>query len=56
MPGGSHGQRRTANVIGNAVHIAKIVTGEIEETCLKQPVKRKGGLVGASRRNNSTAQ
>ncbi|WP_231125806.1 histone H1 [Roseovarius gahaiensis] len=41
-------------MIGNAVHIAKIATGEIEETTLKQPAKRKSGLAGAKARQDNT--
>ena len=47
MPKGPQGQKRPADAIGNAVHIAKIATGELEETTLKQPAKRKSGLAGA---------
>jgi len=54
MPKGPQGQRRPADVIGNAVHIAQIATGEIEETALKQPSKRKGGLAGAKARQKNT--
>ncbi len=50
MPKGPQGQRRPADAIGNAVHIARIATGEIEETTLKQPAKRKSGLAGAKAR------
>lgn len=50
MPKGPQGQKRPADVIGNAVRIAKIATGEIEETELKQPAKRKSGLAGAKAR------
>jgi hypothetical protein len=50
MPKGPQGQKRPADVIGNAVHIAKIATGEIEDTTLKQPAKRKSGLAGAKAR------
>ena len=32
MPTGPKGQKRPADVIGNAVHVMKIPTGEIEET------------------------
>jgi hypothetical protein len=32
MPKGPQGQKRKADVIGNAVLIGKIATGEIEET------------------------
>ena len=32
MPKGPKGQKRPADVIGNAVHVMRIATGEIEET------------------------
>jgi hypothetical protein len=32
MPRGPKGERRPADVIGNAIMIAKIATGEIEDT------------------------
>ena len=57
MPKGPQGQKRPADAIGNAVHIAKIATGEDQETELKQPAKRKSGLAGAKARvQNTTAQ
>jgi len=56
MPKGPQGQKRPADVIGNAVHIAKIATGEIEETSLKQPAKRASGLAGAKARQENTTQ
>jgi len=57
MPKGPQGQKRPADAIGNAVHIARIATGEIEETTLKQPAKRKSGLAGAEARvQNTTAE
>ena len=31
MPTGPKGEKRPADVIGNAVHVMKIATGEIEE-------------------------
>ena len=31
MPRGPKGERRPADVIGNAVHVTRIATGEIEE-------------------------
>lgn len=31
MPKGPKGQKRPADVIGNAIHVAKIATGEIED-------------------------
>ena len=50
MPKGPQGQKRPADVIGNAVHVAKIATGEIEETTYKQPNKVKSGRAGAKAR------
>ena len=38
MPTGPKGQKRPADVIGNAVHIMRIATGEIEAAC-----RRSGG-------------
>lgn len=50
MPTGPKGQKRPADVIGNAVKIAKIATGEAEDTVpddgkdkAAQALGRKGG-------------
>jgi hypothetical protein len=57
MPKGPQGQKRSADVIGNVVHIAQIATGEINETTLKQPAKRKNSEAGAkARQKNTTAE
>jgi RNase adaptor protein for sRNA GlmZ degradation len=32
MPRGPKGEKRPADVIGNAVHVMRVLTGEIEET------------------------
>ncbi len=56
MPKGPNGQTRPADVIGNAVHIARIATGEIEETGLKHPAKRASGLAGAKARQENTTE
>ena len=32
MPRGPKGEKHPADVIGNAVHVMKILTGEIEDT------------------------
>jgi len=53
MPTGPKGQKRPADTIGCAVTVAQIATGEIEETQLKQPAKRKSGLAGAKARAES---
>ena len=50
MPKGPQGQKRPADVIGNAVHVAKIATGEIADTTYKQPNKVKSGRAGAKAR------
>jgi len=49
MPTGPRGQKRPADVTGNAVHVMRVLTGEIEET---EPLKsaRKGGLKGGKAR------
>ena len=53
MPKGPQGQKRPADVIGNAVLIAKIATGEIEDTGYQQPAKAKSGRAGAAARAES---
>ena len=53
MPKGPQGQKRPADVIGNAVHVGKIATGEIEESGYAQPNKAKGGRAGAKARAES---
>ncbi len=55
MPKGLQGQKRPADVIGNAVHIAQIATGEAQETTLAQPAKRKSGLAGSKTRVDSVS-
>lgn len=53
MPRGPKGQKRPADVIGNAVHVMKIATGEVEETiedgknAAAVALGRKGGLARA---------
>lgn len=56
MPTGPNGQKRPADAIGLAVHIAKIATGEVEDTTLKQPAKRASGLAGAKARQENTTE
>jgi len=54
MPRGPQGQTRPADVVGCAVHVAKIATGEIEDTAAKprQPRKANGGRIGGKRRSD----
>ena len=49
MPTGPKGEKRPADVNARAVLIAKIATGEIEET--RRPKKTKSGKAGAKARN-----
>ena len=52
MPKGPQGQKRPADVVGCAVHVAMIATGEIEtdETTYVQPAKARSGKAGARAR------
>ena len=50
MPRGPNGEKRPADAIGRAVQVAKIATGEIEDTRHAQPNKAKGGRVGGKKR------
>ena len=50
MPRGPKGEKRPADVIGNAVHVMRIATGEIEETRGKAPNRAKGGKAGGRAR------
>ena len=53
MPKGPQGQKRPADTIGAAVMVAQIATGEIEDTKLTTPGRRKSGLAGSRARNES---
>jgi hypothetical protein len=48
MPRGPKGEKRPADVIGNAVHVMRIATGEIEDTKLSGRVR--SGHAGAKAR------
>ena len=56
MPKGPQGQKRPADVIGCAVHVARIATGEIEDSAYLQPNKAKGGKAGSRARTASLTQ
>lgn len=47
MPTGPKGQKRKADVIGNAVLIARIATGEVEDEVSAAPKRAKGGKARA---------
>ena len=53
MPKGPQGQKRPADVIGCAVTVARIATGEIVERGYAQPNKAKGGRAGAKARTEA---
>jgi hypothetical protein len=53
MPTGPKGERRPADVIGNAVHVMRVLTGEIEETIPddgKDPAAKALGKKGGAAR------
>lgn len=61
MPTGPKGQKRPADVIGNAIRVAKIATGEIEETASADDGKDKaaqalGKKGGTARAKSLTAE
>ena len=59
MPKRRQGQRRPADVIGNAVHVMRIATGQVEEKTPASEGKeyaRKGGLKGGKARAASMTQ
>jgi hypothetical protein len=40
MPRGPKGEKRPADVIGNAVHVMRIATGEVEDNPKAKKIKR----------------
>ena len=53
MPRGPKGERRPADVIGNAVHVMRVLTGEIEDTIPddgKDPAAKALGKKGGAAR------
>lgn len=52
MPKGPKGEKRPADGNARAVHIAKIATGEIEESGYTVPNRKKSGTAGAKARAN----
>ena len=56
MPKGPSGEKRPADAIGCAVHVAKIATGEIEDAKSKQPGKRIGGIAGGKARKKALSK
>ncbi len=50
MPRGPKGEKRPADVIGAAVMVARIATGEIEDIRGKAPNRARGGKAGGKSR------
>lgn len=48
MPKGPKGEQRPADVVGCAVTVAKIATGEIEDTQQTQPARARSGRARAA--------
>lgn len=46
MPRGPKGEKRPADVIGNAVHVMRIATGDISETAPTKSGKVRSGKAG----------
>lgn len=53
MPRGPKGEKRPADVIGNAVHVMRIATGEAAEDFGATPNRAKGGRKGGKARARS---
>ena len=49
MPIGPHGQKRPADTVANALHVARLLTGEAEEQYI-DPAKQAGGQKGGQAR------
>ena len=56
MPKGPNGQRRPADAVGCAVAVAKIATGESEETSLSSGKIRSGQAGGRARAEKLSPQ
>lgn len=54
MPKGPRGEHRPADVVGCAVAVARIATGEAEDTKYDQPNKVRAGHAGARARKAAT--
>lgn len=50
MPTGPRGERRPADVIGAAVMVGRIATGEIEDTRKEKSGRTRSGQAGAAAR------
>lgn len=53
MPKGPKGEKRPADVIGAAILVGRIATGDTEDRLSKAPNRAKGGKIGAAKRATS---
>jgi hypothetical protein len=51
MPKGPKGEKRPADVVGRAIKIAKIATGESDEDTLEYLGRKRSGMAGAKARS-----
>lgn len=56
MPKGPQGQKRPADVIGNAVHVMRIATGEVEEKLPERSAAAELGSKGGKARAASLSK
>jgi hypothetical protein len=56
MPKGPQGEKRPADVIGNAVKVMRIATGEEEDVVTPASAATLGKLGGAARARNMTPE
>lgn len=56
MPRGPHGEKRPADVVGNAVLIGKIATGEVEEVPAVRSGRVRSGKAGGTARAKSMSE
>jgi hypothetical protein len=53
VPRGPKGEKRPADVIGNAVHVMRIATGEIVEDLKSKSGRSRSGRAGADARTKA---
>jgi hypothetical protein len=56
MPRDPEGRKRPADVIGNAVHIMRLATGQIEDNPSPNSARAKGGKAGGKARAQALSQ
>jgi len=56
MPKGPRGEKRPADSVGCAVQVAKIATGEVEDTKYVAPGRKKSGEAGGRKRGDTLSK